>query len=96
MALSYVAVLLCSPSSPCVRTAVAESLSVAILTFSEHIFPPVGDHANDDAEGVNSPCDESLAVLSETDWSRPVAELKPIRDHLCTLFGIKGPSSSSS
>lgn len=92
MALSYACVLICSPSSPRVRTAVAEHLSVAILTYGELVFPPR------DALGpeIDTRCDQSLEILYDTDWSQPVNVLKPIRDRLCALFGIRSPSAPSS
>lgn len=88
MALSYVSVLICSPSSPRVRIAIAEHLSVALLTYGENVFPP------DDGDS-DQRCDQALELLADTDWSQPVPALKPIRDRLCSLFGIKSPSAVS-
>lgn len=92
MALSYVTVLLCSPSSPRVRIAVAEHLSVALLTYGENVFPPDTEDAGDSSQR----CDQALELLADMDWSQPVATLKPVRDRLCSLFGIRSPSSASS
>jgi len=33
--------------------------------------------------------DEVMRVLPETDWTQPVAELKPIRDSLYSAFGVE-------
>ncbi|KAG7308254.1 hypothetical protein JYU34_006933 [Plutella xylostella] len=35
--------------------------------------------------------DQVMEVLAETDWERDVTELRPIRNELCDLMGIKRP-----
>lgn len=35
--------------------------------------------------------EEILSTLSDTDWSSPVAELKPIRNKLCHLLNVPLP-----
>lgn len=48
-----------------------------------------GDSSCIPAENV----DEILEILSETDWGLPLTEIRPIRNNLCTLMGIKAPVS---
>ncbi|XP_075153533.1 tubulin folding cofactor D [Haematobia irritans] len=40
--------------------------------------------------------DEVLNILSETDWGLPLVEVRPIRNQLCDLMGIKAPMSAAS
>ncbi|KAG6450915.1 hypothetical protein O3G_MSEX006842 [Manduca sexta] len=35
--------------------------------------------------------DQVMTILAETDWERDVSELRPIRNELCDLMGIKRP-----
>ncbi|EDW03869.1 tubulin-specific chaperone D [Drosophila grimshawi] len=37
--------------------------------------------------------DDILALLSETDWTLPLVEIRPVRNKLCHLMGIKPPVS---
>ncbi|XP_055916706.1 tubulin-specific chaperone D [Eupeodes corollae] len=37
--------------------------------------------------------DEILNLLSETDWGLPLLEIRPVRNELCNLMGIKPPVS---
>lgn len=37
--------------------------------------------------------DEILNLLSETDWGLPLVEVRPLRNQLCDLMGIKPPMS---
>lgn len=39
--------------------------------------------------------DEILNLLSETDWGMPLVEVRPIRNQLCELMGIKPPMSAA-
>lgn len=39
--------------------------------------------------------DEILNLLSETDWGLPLVEVRPIRNQLCELLGIKPPMSAA-
>ncbi|KAH8412266.1 hypothetical protein KR009_000944 [Drosophila setifemur] len=39
--------------------------------------------------------DEILTLLSETDWTMPLVEVRPLRNHLCLLMGIKPPVSGA-
>lgn len=39
--------------------------------------------------------DEILTLLSETDWGLPLLEVRPLRNDLCALLGIKAPVSGS-
>lgn len=34
-----------------------------------------------------------LELLSETDWGEPLPKIRPVRNQLCTLLGIKPPIS---
>lgn len=38
--------------------------------------------------------DEILEILSETDWGQPLEEVRPIRNNLCALLGVKPPVST--
>lgn len=38
--------------------------------------------------------DEILSILMDTDWTQPLAEVRPIRNHLCDLLGVKPPVSA--
>lgn len=40
--------------------------------------------------------DTILELLSETDWGQPLPEVRPVRNQLCELLGIKPPASVSS
>lgn len=37
--------------------------------------------------------DEILNLLSETDWGMPLLEIRPVRNKLCNLMGVKPPVS---
>lgn len=37
--------------------------------------------------------DDVLTILSETDWGMPLHEVRPIRNELCILMGVKPPVS---
>ncbi|EDW63994.1 tubulin-specific chaperone D [Drosophila virilis] len=39
--------------------------------------------------------DEILTLLSETDWTLPLVEVRPLRNELCNLMGIKPPVSGA-
>uniref|UniRef100_A0A6P4E891 Tubulin-specific chaperone D n=1 Tax=Drosophila rhopaloa TaxID=1041015 RepID=A0A6P4E891_DRORH len=39
--------------------------------------------------------DEILTLLSETDWTMPLVEVRPLRNQLCHLLGIKAPVSGA-
>ncbi|EDW75811.1 uncharacterized protein Dwil_GK15140 [Drosophila willistoni] len=39
--------------------------------------------------------DEILTLLSETDWTLPLVEVRPLRNELCQLMGIKPPVSGA-
>lgn len=82
--LGHLAVLLCSPKFPRVRIAVAEILTVAILTWPDKIF----NEQNENIE-YEDKIESILNIISETDWSGPVAQLKVVRNQLCSLLGLK-------
>lgn len=35
--------------------------------------------------------EEILNTLMDTDWSQPLNEVRPIRNHLCDLLNVKAP-----
>lgn len=35
--------------------------------------------------------DEILNLLLETDWAQPLKDVRPIRNNLCDLLGVKPP-----
>jgi len=39
--------------------------------------------------------DEILTLLSETDWTQPLVEVRPLRNQLCQLMDIKPPVSGA-
>lgn len=39
--------------------------------------------------------DDILTMLSETDWTLPLVEVRPLRNELCHLMGIKPPVSGA-
>jgi tubulin-specific chaperone D len=39
--------------------------------------------------------DEVLELLSETDWGQPLPEIRPIRNKVCDLLGVKAPVSAA-
>lgn len=39
--------------------------------------------------------DDILALLSERDWTLPLVEVRPLRNELCHLMGIKPPVSGA-
>ncbi|XP_062507532.1 tubulin-specific chaperone D-like [Corticium candelabrum] len=64
---------------PRVRTATADQLYVALLTFDDAI--PDGCH------------DDVMTMLSETLWNSSVETVRPIRNNLCDIFGIPKPKA---
>lgn len=38
--------------------------------------------------------DDILEILSDTDWGQSLADVRPIRNKLCDLLGVKPPISS--
>jgi tubulin-specific chaperone D len=39
--------------------------------------------------------DEILNTLMDSDWSIPLNEVRPIRNHICDLLGVKPPISAA-
>lgn len=35
--------------------------------------------------------EEILNILMDTDWSQPLNEVRPIRNHVCSLLNVKPP-----
>lgn len=46
-----------------------------------------GDTANIKTENL----DEIMQILSDTNWEESVEVVKPVRNQLCELFGVKTP-----
>lgn len=65
-----------------VRKSTASKLFEAIVVHGETCGIPV--------ENI----DEILELLSETDWGEPLPQIRPIRNKLCDLLGIKAPVSA--
>lgn len=38
--------------------------------------------------------DEISNILMDTDWAQPLGEVRPIRNQLCDLLGVKAPVSA--
>lgn len=66
-----------------VRQRLADELNVALMTYSDLIF--------DDGPDGEQKYEMAIELLSETDWKRPVSELRPIRNNLCSLLGVSVP-----
>ncbi|KAK2169865.1 hypothetical protein LSH36_6g04004 [Paralvinella palmiformis] len=62
---------------PKVRKMTANKLYEAMLTYDDLV-------AEDNL-------DEVLSILSETQWDKPVSEVKPLRNKLCELFHVPKP-----
>jgi hypothetical protein len=39
--------------------------------------------------------EEILTLLMDTDWAQSLNEIRPIRNHLCDLLGVKPPITSA-
>eukprot|EP01083_Nonionella_stella_P092354 258519_1 len=65
---------------PKVRSVTAERLYSQLLTFDD-IFP-------------EDKMDEILEILVETSWTSRVSEVRPVRDRLYDLIGLKKPEKS--
>lgn len=39
--------------------------------------------------------EEILSVLMDTDWTQSLNEVRPVRNHLCDLLGIKPPVNAA-
>ncbi|XP_067938122.1 tubulin-specific chaperone D-like [Watersipora subatra] len=74
--LFQLSILLCH-RFPIVRKVTANSLYESLIT-------------NDDIVEDNS--EEIMSLLSDNHWDKPVADLRPIRNQLCQLFGISAPA----
>ena len=87
-ALTQLAIFLCH-RYPRVRKATAEKLYEALLTYDD-IF---GEQEEEMGEVESSSKSElAMTLLSETQWdSKEVNDVKPMRNQLCDLLGIKAP-----
>ncbi|XP_018565799.1 tubulin-specific chaperone D [Anoplophora glabripennis] len=78
IALVQLSILLCHRQSY-VRRSTSTKLYESLLVN--------GDSSNIDPEKL----DDVMQVLSNTNWEEPVEEVKPIRNELCGLMGIRVP-----
>lgn len=39
--------------------------------------------------------DEISNILMDTDWAQPLNEVRPIRNQLCDLLGVKAPVAAA-
>jgi len=63
---------------PIVRKKTGYKLYEALLTYDELV--------------PEDKVDEIMTLLSDTLWDKPVAEVRPIRNQLCDLFGVPQPT----
>ena len=83
-ALKYLMILLCSPLRP-VRVATADSLQVALVTYSQNIL----DEESADSEERIEKCSN---LLQDIDWgNEPMKKLKEVRNEICSLVNVKPP-----
>lgn len=81
-ALVQLSILLCH-RQPYIRKSTASVLYESLLIY--------GDTAVFNTENL----DEAMLLLSSTNWEEPVDVLKPIRNQLCNLIGIRVPVPKS-
>lgn len=79
--LSYLSILL-GLTHVHVRKCTASKLYEALILYGDTIGIPEENF------------DEVMNCLSETDWGLPLNEVRPKRNNLCTLMGIKAPVST--
>lgn len=78
-ALVQLSILLCH-RQPYVRRSTAAKLYESLLvTGDSSCIPP--DNLND-----------VMQIVSETNWESPVDEIRPIRNNLCQLMGVRVPT----
>lgn len=80
--LSYLAIFL-GLTHVHVRKSTASKLYEALILYGDSIGIPEEN------------LDEIMNGLSETDWGMPLNEVRPIRNNLCLLMGIKPPVSTA-
>lgn len=78
-ALGRLTILLCNRQKY-IRKTTSTKLYEALLVYGDGGILP-GDTI-----------DEAMQILSDTDWEGNVENLRPIRNNLCTLLGIKPPT----
>uniref|UniRef100_A0A6P7FPZ1 Tubulin-specific chaperone D n=1 Tax=Diabrotica virgifera virgifera TaxID=50390 RepID=A0A6P7FPZ1_DIAVI len=78
IALVQLSILLCHRQSY-VRRTTSNKLYEALLVYGE------------DSKINPDNLDTIMAVLSSTDWEKPIEEIRPIRNELCNLMGIRVP-----
>lgn len=77
-AISQLSILLCN-SYLAVRRATSSKLYESLLVYGEDCVPSEEN------------LEEIMTLLSETDWEQDVKIVKPVRNKLCELFGIRVP-----
>ncbi|CAG9836309.1 unnamed protein product [Diabrotica balteata] len=78
IALVQLSILLCHRQSY-VRRTTSNKLYEALLVYGE------------DSKINPDNLDTIMAILSSTDWEKPIEEIRPIRNELCNLMGIRVP-----
>lgn len=80
--LSYLAIFL-GLTHVHVRKCTASKLYEALILYGDSIGIPEEN------------LDEIMNCLSETDWGLSLNEIRPIRNNLCTMMGVKPPVSNA-
>ena len=92
-AFTQLAIFLCH-RYPRVRKATAEKLYEALMTYDDIFGEEEEEEQMEEEEESTSKSERAMALLSETEWdSKDVNDVKPIRNQLCDLLGIKAPVS---
>lgn len=77
-ALIQLSILLCHRHTY-VRKATSTRLYESLLVYGEFSTIPEDN------------LDQVMTLLSETNWENPVEELRPVRNSLCDLMGVRAP-----
>lgn len=77
-ALTQLSILLCH-RQPYVRRSTSVKMYESLLCY--------GDNSNIQPENL----DEIMEILSSTSWEEKIEEIRPIRNNVCTLMGIRVP-----
>ena len=62
---------------------VSDAFNIAMITYGDNVFGESDEEMNK--------YENFLSLLQGSQWNSNVAELKPIRDKLCSLLGIPAP-----
>lgn len=77
-ALVQLSILLCHRQTY-VRRSTSTKLYESLLVYGDNSMIPIEN------------LDEIMNLLSNTNWEDPVDVIKPIRNQLCTLMGVRVP-----